>query len=148
MTNGSLASLAFTAILGFLIPLQAQAKVEVFYCVEEKNIKFDKYGEDEERPLRKFTVKFSSGEGNPAGNLYTTERYEHFAEIKGWSSDNRSVIFWLNDYRNWVSVDLMNILGFSGYGDSASLRLSFKTLTYMWNDINYQIYIRARCEKF
>ena len=148
MKQRALVSLAFTVILGFFVPLKAQAKSEVFYCVEEKHIKFDKYGEDEERPLRKFTVKFSSGEGKPTGKLYTTERYEHFAEIKGWSSDNRSVIFWLNDYGNWVSVDQMNIVGFSGYGDSASLRLSFKTLTYMWNDINYQIYIRARCEKF
>ena len=74
MTQSSLVSLACLVIVGFLIPLQAQAKVQVFYCVEEKNLQFNNIGEDKERPLRKFTVKFSSGEGNPAGDLYTTER--------------------------------------------------------------------------
>ena len=142
----SSASLAFLATLTFLIPIIAEAKSEVFYCVEEKNIQFDSVGGLIERPLRKFTVKVSSDEGKPDGPLYQFPKYEHYVSLKGWTQSNEPLIFPLTDFGQWLAFGSWWV----AYRDGISLRMLPPSgdMTVMWNDVNNQYYIKAKCEKF
>ncbi len=142
----SSAFLACLAALMFLIPLMAEAKSEVFYCVEEKNIQFDNIGRLTERPLRKFTVKVSSGEGKPDGPRYQSPEYEHYVSLKGWTQSDKPFIFPLTDFGQWLAFGSWWV----AYRDGISLRMLPPSggMTIMWNDVNNQYYIKANCEKF